>query len=60
MSVSCGFFNSKDHDRLYDALDFSTFMNGFVTNGVYATVGESFAVSRAYDSTVIISPLNSK
>lgn len=35
MSVYSGFFNGVNHDRLYDAVDFSKVFDGLITDGVY-------------------------
>lgn len=47
MTVSYGFYNSLNHDRLYDALDFSRIFDGIIRDGVFATVGNAFRISAA-------------
>ena len=47
MSVTSGFFDSVDGDRLYNAEQMSNYFDGLVSNGVYETVGDRFAVSAA-------------
>ena len=44
MGVTSGFFNSINGDRLYDAEQFSSFMDGIITDGVYQAVGNKFYV----------------
>lgn len=45
MSVTYGFYNSHDGDRVYDAEQFSSFLDGIVYDGVYASVGNKFYVT---------------
>ena len=45
MSLTCGFFNALNHDRLYDAEDFSEMFDGVINDGVFMTIGAHFAVS---------------
>lgn len=45
MSLSSGFFNSKDHDRVYNADQFSRIFDGIINDGVYSAVGDRFKVS---------------
>lgn len=45
MSLTYGFFNSLNNDRLYDAEDFSEMFDGVINDGVFASIGEHFAVS---------------
>lgn len=45
MTISSGFFNSVNHDRLYDAEQFGSIFDGVINDGVYEHVGEAFAVS---------------
>lgn len=44
MSVTSGFFNSVNHDRLYDAEQFSSMFDGLIKDGVYQAIGEAFMV----------------
>jgi len=39
MTVTYGFYNSVASDRLYDALQLSKFMEGIITDGVMANIG---------------------
>ena len=54
MSVTYGFYNSKDKDRLYDAEDMSKIFDGLITDGVYATVGDRFTVRPGTDDNTVI------
>ena len=56
MTVSSGFFNSVNHDRLYDAEQLSSIFDGIIIDGVYENYGEAFLVQAYPDSnsTVII------
>ena len=56
MTVSSGFFNSVNHDRLYDAEQLSSIFDGLIIDGVYENYGEAFMVTANPDanSSVII------
>ena len=56
MSVTSGFFNSKNHDRLYDAVQISSMFDGLILDGVYQKYGDAFLVTpySDADNTVII------
>lgn len=56
MAVSSGFFNSVNHDRLYDAEQFSSIFDGIILDGVYENFGEAFKVtaySEANDTVIV-------
>lgn len=44
MSIKCGFFNSVNNDRLYNADDISNYFEGLVSDGVYINVGQACVV----------------
>lgn len=44
MALTSGFFNSLNHDRQYNAEDFSRFFDGTITDGVFENFGEKFVV----------------
>lgn len=44
MSVTYGFYNSLNGDRVYTAEQFSSFLDGIVYDGVYQSVGSCFMV----------------
>lgn len=45
MAVTSGFFNSENHDRLYDAVQMSSIFDGIILDGVYLNVGSAFKVT---------------
>lgn len=45
MSFEYGFYNSVNHDRKYAAEQMSRIFDGIITDGVYASIGEAFAVT---------------
>lgn len=50
MTVSSGFFNSVNHDRLYDAEQVSSMFDGMIIDGVYENYGEAFMITAYPDS----------
>lgn len=52
MATSYGFFNSISGDRLYNADDVNTFLEGLVGDGLYANVDDMFAVTAGTGMTV--------
>lgn len=54
MAVKYGFFNSVNGDRLYDATDFNSFMDGWVTEGVLSPIGDWFQVTPGGGLTVLV------
>lgn len=49
MSVTYGYFNSVDGDRVYNADQMSRYFDGLVSNGVYLNVGDAFKVVASGD-----------
>lgn len=45
MSIKYGFFNSVNHDRVYNAEDMSHYFEGLITNGIYESIGERLQVT---------------
>lgn len=45
MAFSFGFYNSLNGDRTYDAIDISRIFDGVITDGVFAGIGDLFAVT---------------
>lgn len=41
---SFGFYDAIDNDRVYSATQFGEMFDGLITDGVYATIGNAFAV----------------
>jgi hypothetical protein len=57
MAFSYGFYNSLNHDRRYDATQFSMIFDGIISDGVYATVGDALIVKASeLENTVIVQP----
>lgn len=69
MAIYSGFFNSIDHDRMYNASHFSRFFDGLISDGVYINYpekddngniipdnGKAFYVSAASGRTVNVAP----
>lgn len=56
MTVTSGFFNSVNHDRLYDAEQVSSVFDGIIIDGVYENVGDAFMITAYPDAnnTVIV------
>ena len=54
MSISCGFYNSVNGDRLYYSSDFSNMFDGLIIDGVFASIGTAFSVKAAGGLTVNI------
>lgn len=54
MAVRYGFYNSINHDRKYDALDMSSIFDGIIEDGVFATIGNIFAVTPGEGLQVIV------
>lgn len=56
MTVSSGFFNSVNHDRRYDAEQFSSLFDGLIHDGVFESIGDAFRVTAYADApyTVIV------
>lgn len=44
MSITCGFYNSINGDRKYDATSISRLFDGIIIDGVYSTIGTAFVV----------------
>lgn len=52
MAVTYGFFNSVEHDRLYNADQMSTYFKGLVSNGVYNNIGGKMQVKAGSGMTI--------
>lgn len=52
MSITCGFFNSLNGDRKYDASQMSSIFDGLIIDGVFASIGTAFAVKAVGGLTV--------
>lgn len=45
MSVTCGFFNAIDDDRLYDATQMSSIFDGIINDGIFMNIGTAMQVT---------------
>jgi hypothetical protein len=45
MTIKSGFFNSINHDRVYDADDINSIFDGIITDGVFGNIGKRFVVT---------------
>ena len=54
MALRYGFFNSVNHDRLYDADDISNYYLKLISNGVFATPANSMQVQAREGMTVSV------
>lgn len=54
MALTSGFFNSFNGDRKYNAEQMSTLFNGIINDGVFANIGNVFAVTATTGFTVNI------
>lgn len=53
MSITYGFFDSKNHDRVYDALEFGRIFDGIITDGIFKDVGGAFEVTANGQNMVV-------
>jgi hypothetical protein len=44
MSLTYGFFNSVDGDRMYNAIQVSSIFDGIIEDGVFGSIGDAFQV----------------
>ena len=58
MALNCGFYNSNNHDRRYEAREISRLFNALIKDGVFMHVGTHMAVmeSESPSMTVNIGP----
>jgi hypothetical protein len=54
LAFSCGFYNSLNHDRLYDAIQHCSVFDGIITDGVLATIYNQFRVAAQTGMTISI------
>lgn len=52
--IEYGFFDSNNHDRVYNSKNFSDYFEGLIHDGVYLYVGEQFKVSPGEGMSVIV------
>lgn len=57
MAFTCGFYNSVNHDRKYDAVQHGMVFDGIITDGIYATYLKAMVVKASSNpSEVIVQP----
>lgn len=54
MSLTYGFYDSVNGDRVYDAEQFGSIFDGVITDGVYANIGNRFRVTAGSGLRVIV------
>lgn len=54
MSFTYGFYNSVNHDRVYDAQQWSSIFDGLIADGIYETQGDKFIVSATDPASMIV------
>ena len=54
MALTSGFFNSKNHDRVYTARQMSQIFDGLISDGVYANVLHQFQTVHVSGMTVAV------
>lgn len=47
--LTSGFFNSKNHDRRYNAQQFGSIFDGIINDGIYMTIGDHFNITVSTD-----------
>ena len=56
MAFSFGFYNSFEHDRMYNSKQFGDLFDGLIGNGVYASIADHFAVTPGDGMQVFVGP----
>ena len=54
MTIKSVFFNSMNHDRVYDADDINSIFDGIITDGVFGNIGSKFNVTPSSGMTINI------
>ena len=54
MSLTCGFFNSLNGDRKYDANQFTSIFDGLIKDGVFSSIGDAMVVTANGGLTVSV------
>lgn len=52
MSVTYGFYNALNHDRLYNATEMSSIFDGLINDGIYESIGTAMMVTPSSGMTV--------
>lgn len=54
MSFTYGFYNSVDHDRVYDAVQMASIFDGIINDGVYETIGDAMMVKAVNGNNITV------
>ena len=54
MAFTYGFYNSKNHDRKYDARQFCSIFDGIINDGVFESIGKQLTVKLKQNRTVLV------
>jgi hypothetical protein len=54
MAFTFGFYNSKNHDRMYDARQFCSIFDGIINDGVFESIGKQLTVKLKQNRTVLV------
>lgn len=54
MSITCGFYNSINGDRVYDAKDLSSLFDGIINDGIFMSIGDCFMVKPSNGMNIIV------
>lgn len=54
MAFTFGFYNSKNHDRKYDARQFCSIFDGIINDGVFESIGKQLTVKLKRNRTVLV------
>lgn len=54
MAFTCGFFNSENGDRKYNAEQMSAIFDGIIADGVFTTIGDHMAVTASTGMQVLV------
>lgn len=52
--ITYGFYNSKNHDRRYSAIQFGSIFDGIIRDGIYMSIGDCFRVTPDEGMMVLI------
>lgn len=54
MAVTFGFYNSIDHDRVYNASHMSSIFNGIIKDGVFMSIGTALQVTPGTGLSIVV------
>lgn len=56
MSLTYGFYNAKNHDRRYNAIQMSSIFDGIIEDGIFMTIGNCLRVTQNSGMMINVSP----